>query len=149
MRICLVCSAGGHFFELYSLNPLWEKHDCFWVTFKKEDTQFLLRGEKVYWAYSPTNRSLKNLIRNFYLAANIIPREKPRVIISTGAGVGVPFFYLGRILGIRTLYIESMARTKGLSLTGRLVYPFVHDFFVQWPELARKYRRAVFRGQVV
>jgi beta-1,4-N-acetylglucosaminyltransferase len=149
MRICLVCSAGGHFFELYSLNPLWKQHDCFWVTFKREDTQYLLREGKVYWAYSPTNRNLKNLIRNFFLAAKIIPREKPQMIFSTGAGVGVPFLVIGRILGIRTLYIESMARTNGLSLTGRLVYPFVHDFYVQWPELSRKYRRALFRGQVV
>jgi UDP-N-acetylglucosamine:LPS N-acetylglucosamine transferase len=135
--------------ELYSLNPLWRRHDCFWVTFKREDTQYLLRKEKVYWAHSPTNRNLKNFFRNLYLAAQIIPREKPGMIISTGAGVSVPFFYIGRILGIRTLYIESMARIKGLSLTGRLVYPVVHDFYVQWPELALMYRRAIFRGQVV
>ena len=149
MRICLVCSAGGHFFELYSLNALWRQHDCFWVTFKKEDTQSLLREEKAYWAYSPTNRSFKNLVRNFFLAVKVLSSEKPEAIISTGAGVGVPFLCLGRLLGIRTVYIESMARINGLSLTGRLVYPIVHDFYVQWPELARAYRRAIFRGQVV
>ncbi len=148
MRVCLVCSAGGHFFELYSLTPLWKQHDCFWVTFKKEDTQCLLREEKVYWAYAPTNRSFRNLIRNTWLAAKILPREKPDIIISTGAGVGVPFLILGRALGIHTLYIESLARIKELSLTGRLVYFVVHHFYVQWPDLARKYRRAFYHGQV-
>jgi UDP-N-acetylglucosamine:LPS N-acetylglucosamine transferase len=149
MKICLVCSAGGHFYELYGLNPLWRQHRRFWVTFKKEDTEFLLKNEKVYWAYSPTNRNLKNLIRNFYLAARILPRERPDAIISTGAGVAVPFLYLGRLLGSRTVYIESMARITSLSLTGRLVYPAARDFFVQWPELDGFYSRARFKGQVL
>lgn len=149
MRLCLVCSAGGHFFELYSLHHLWQQHDYFWVTFKKEDTQCLLRERKVYWAYSPTNRSFRNFVRNVWLAARVFRREKPDIIISTGAGVGVPFLFLGRVLGLRTLYIESMARISKLSLTGRLVYPIVHHFYVQWPELAHKYRRALYRGQVI
>jgi beta-1,4-N-acetylglucosaminyltransferase len=149
VKVCLVCSAGGHFFELFSLNYLWKKHDHFWVTFPNQDTQVMLRGETVYWAYSPTNRNLKNLARNFYLAAKIIPRERPRVVISTGAGVAIPFLYLGRLAGARTVYIESLTRIADLSLTGRLVYPIVRDFFVQWPELAGRYRRARFKGQVV
>jgi beta-1,4-N-acetylglucosaminyltransferase len=149
MRICLVCSAGGHFFELFSLNSLWRRDDHFWVTFDKNDTRSLLRGERLYWAYSPTNRNFKNLLRNSYLAAKILPKEKPSVIISTGAGVGVPFLYLGRLMGIQTIYIESLARITNLSLTGRLVYPVVHAFYVQWPELAEKYTRAQFKGQVV
>ena len=97
MKICLVCSSGGHFFELFSLNSLWEKYDHFWVTFPRQDTKSLLQGEKVHWAYSPTNRNLKNLLRNSYLAARVIAKEKPTVVISTGAGVAVPFLYLGRI----------------------------------------------------
>jgi beta-1,4-N-acetylglucosaminyltransferase len=148
MKICLVCSSGGHFFELFSLNSLWEKYDHFWVTFPRQDTKSLLRGEKVYWAYSPTNRNLKNLLRNSYLAARVIAREKPTAVISTGAGVAVPFLHLGRILGLRTVYVESLARVTNLSLTGRLVYPVVHDFIVQWPELAGRFPRARFRGQV-
>ena len=148
MKICLVCSSGGHFFELFSLNSLWERYDHFWVTFPRQDTKSLLQGEKVHWAYSPTNRSLKNLLRNSYLAARVIAREKPTAVISTGAGVAVPFLYLGRILGLRTVYIESLARVTNLSLTGRLVYPVVHEFIVQWPDLAGRFARARFRGQV-
>ena len=149
MKICLVCSSGGHFFELFSLNSLWEKYDHFWVTFPSQDTKSLLRGEKVHWAYSPTNRNLKNLLWNSYLAARVMAREKPTAVISTGAGVAVPFLYLGRLLGLQTVYVESLARITDLSLTGRLVYPVVHDFFVQWPELAGRYGRARYRGQVV
>lgn len=148
-KICLVCSSGGHFFELYSLKSLWSDCNHFWVTFPGKDTQHLLRTEKVYWAYHPTNRSIKNLIRNLFLAWKILLKEKPEIIISTGAGVGVPFLYLGRILGKKTIYIESMARIENLSLTGKLLYPIVQNFFVQWPELTVKYPRAKFKGQVL
>ena len=149
MKICLVCSSGGHFFELYCLRSLWGNSDHFWVTFPGSDTHQLLKGKKVYWAYFPTNRSVKNLIRNLLMAWRILLKEKPSVMISTGAGVSVPFFYLGRILGMKTIYIESMTRINDLSLTGKLVYPVVENFFVQWPELALKYSRAKFSGQVI
>lgn len=149
MKVCLICSSGGHFFELYCLRSLWHNSDHFWVTFPGSDTQYLLKGKKVYWAYSPTNRSIKNLIRNLVMALGILLKEKPSVIISTGAGVSVPFFYLARILGMKTIYIESMTRINDLSLTGKLVYPVVENFFVQWSELAAKYSRAKFSGQVI
>ncbi len=148
MKICLVCSSGGHFFELFRLNLLWQKYDHFWVTFRRQDTMSLLRGEKVHWAYSPTNRNVKNLLRNSYLAARVFAREKPTVVISTGAGLAVPFLYFGRLSGRQTVYVESLARVTDLSMTGRLVYPVVHDFLVQWPELAGRYPRARFKGQV-
>jgi len=149
MKICLVCSAGGHFFELYSLNPVWRSYPRFWVTFNREDTRYLLEGEKAYWAFAPTNRNPKNFLRNFILAAQILFREKPDAIISTGAGVAVPFLYFGWLTGRRTIYIESMTRVTNLSLTGRLVYPVARHFFVQWPQLAGLYRRVRFKGQVV
>ncbi len=149
MKICLVCSSGGHFFELFSLNSLWEKYDHFWVTFPRNDTKTLLRGEKVHWAYAPTNRNIKNLVRNSYLAARVMAAEKPTAVVSTGAGVALPFLYFGRLLGLQTVYIESLARITDLSLTGRFVYPVVQDFLVQWPELAGRYPRARYKGQVV
>ncbi len=149
MKVCLVCSSGGHFCELYSLCEAWEHLDRFWVTFKSQDTCDVLRKEKNYFAFSPTNRSLKNLIRNLFLARRVLSRENPQVILSTGAGVCVPFFLIARLQGIKTVYIESLARIHELSLTGRLVYPFTDEFIVQWPELAERYRRAKYKGQVL
>lgn len=149
MKICLVCSSGGHFFQLYCLKAFWQKYQHVWITFPGEDTRHLLDGEKVYWAYSPTNRSIKNFLLNLNLALRLLRRETPDVVISTGAGVGVPFLLMGRLLGIKTIYIESVTRVHKLSLSARLVYPFVHEMLVQWPELTRKYRKARFEGQVL
>lgn len=149
MKVCLVCSSGGHFYELYCLRGAWSTHERFWVTFLGQDTRYILRDEKVYTAYSPTNRSLKNLIRNLFLAWRVLVKERPRVLVSTGAGVCVPFFFLAPLWGIKTVYIESLARIEELSLTGRLVYRFVDEFIVQWPELAERYGKAKYEGQLL
>ena len=149
MKICLVCSSGGHFFELNCLNSAWEGQESFWVTFNNSDTQRILDDKKWYAAYFPTNRNILNLIRNLWLAQRILQTEKPQVIISTGAGVCLPFFLLAKFKGIKTIYIESMARIHSLSLTGRLIYPLADEFIVQWPELETVYKKAVFKGQVL
>ncbi len=149
MTICLVCSSGGHFYELYRLHEAWKTQPRFWVTFKSQDTQVVLKRERVYSAYAPTNRSLRNFCRNFYLAWKVLAREKPQILVSTGAGVCVPFFIIAKLRGIKTFYIESLARVRQLSLTGRMIYLLADEFLVQWPELAEKYRRAQYRGQLL
>lgn len=149
MKLALVCSAGGHFYELYRLDDIWRSHSHFWVTAKKEDTEELLSDEPVYWSYRPTERHLINLCKNFGLAFTILRRERPDVLISTGAGVGVPFIYVAKLFGIKTIYIESLARIETLSLSGKLIYPVVDRLYVQWPELADKYGKAHFRGAVI
>nr|HID59192.1 UDP-N-acetylglucosamine--LPS N-acetylglucosamine transferase [Desulfobacterales bacterium] len=144
MKLCLVCSSGGHLFEIHSLKDWWGRHERYWVTFKKEDAISLLKGEKVYYAYFPTNRSIKNLIRNSLLALKLLRNGDCNIIVSTGAGVAVPFFYIGKLLGKRTIYIESIARINHLSLTGRIVYPIADVFVVQWPGLRKKYPKSLF-----
>jgi len=148
-KLLLVCSSGGHFYQLFSLRDFWKEYARCWVTFKKDDTIFRLTNERIYWAHEPTNRNLKNLIRNLFLAWKVIAREKPDLIISTGAGVAVPFIYVGRLFRCKTIYIESLTRIHQMSLTGMMVYPLVDDFLVQWREMSRKYNRARFAGRVL
>lgn len=149
MKFCLVCSCGGHVLQLHSLNKLWAEHQRFWVTFPAEDSKYLLRDETIHWAHFPTNRNIKNLIKNLFLAWRLLRKERPDVIITTGAGVAVPFIYIGAMLGIRTIFVESLTRTEGVSLSAKLVYPVVKHLLVQWPELAEKYKKARFEGQVL
>ena len=93
IKVCLVGSSGGHLTHLYMLKPF-GKIKTFWVTFDKEDARSLLNGEKVYPCYYPTNRNIKNLIRNTVVAWKVLHKEKPDLIISCGAAVAVPFFIL-------------------------------------------------------
>lgn len=142
----LVASSGGHLLQLVQLRDEWERQRRAWVTFDKPDARSLLAGEDVSFAYHPTNRNILNLVRNVLLAVRVIRRVRPAAIITTGAGVAVPFCYVGALLGVRVIFIESFSRVTKPSLTARLVYPVANRFFVQWPELVHRFRRAEYRG---
>ena len=148
MKVCLVGSSGGHLTHLYMLKPFWENKERFWVTFDKEDARSLLDGEKMYPCYFPTNRNIKNLIRNTFVALKVLKKEKPDVIISSGAAVAVPFFYLGKLFGAKLIYIEVFDRIDKPTLTGKMVYPIVDKFIVQWDEQKKVYPKAVNLGSI-
>ncbi|KAF7361839.1 UDP-N-acetylglucosamine transferase subunit ALG14 [Mycena venus] len=60
--------------------------------------------------------------------------------------------YVNKFLGLaapRVIYIESFARVESLSLSGKLLYPFVDRFIVQWPQLQTKAKGAEFHGLLV
>ncbi len=147
-KVLLVASNGGHLLQLLQLADLWPQEKRHWVTFKKSDAVSLLSGEGITWAHHPTNRNILNLIRNFGLALRVVRRKEVQAIVTTGAGVAVPFAIVGRLYGINVVYIESMARVTSPSLTGRLIYPFANTFIVQWPELQRFFKRAHCFGTV-
>ncbi|MCC0179224.1 UDP-N-acetylglucosamine--LPS N-acetylglucosamine transferase [Waterburya agarophytonicola K14] len=142
MKILLISSTGGHLNALQKLQSFWQKHECCWVTFKTDSTELLLDAEKVYWAYSPTNRNIPNLFKNLYLAYQVIKKEKPQLVLSTGAGIAVPFIIMAKFCGVKTAFIESFTRVQELSLSARLVLPFLDKLYVQWEELEAKYSKA-------
>ncbi len=134
--------------HLYMLKPFWENKKRFWVTFDKEDARSLLENEQMFFCYYPTNRSLKALFINTKLAWNILKREKPDLIISSGAAVAVPFFYLGKAFGIKTIYIEVFDRINKPTLTGKMVYPIADRFIVEWDEMRKVYPKAINLGSI-
>lgn len=148
MKVCLVGSSGGHLTHLYMLKSFWEKHERFWVTFDKTDARTLLVNEKMYPCYFPTNRSVKALIINTKLAWKVLRKEKPELIISSGAAVAVPFFYLGKLLGAKTIYIEVFDRFDKSTVTGKMVYPVTDKFIVEWEEMKSVYPKAVNLGSI-
>lgn len=148
MKICFACSSGGHLAQLYMLKPFWQDKDRVWVTFDKEDARSLLEGETLIPCYYPTNRSLKALIRNTRLAWKVLRKEKPDLIISSGAAVAVPFFYLAKLRKIKTVYIEIIDRIDKPTLTGRLVYPVTDRMIVQWEEMKKVYPKAICLGSI-
>lgn len=149
MTICIVCSSGGHLFEARRLTSVLQDCSVVWVTFKKEDALTMLKGEEVIFAHHPTQRSLANLAKNFLLAWKVFKSRRIDAVVSTGAGVAVPFLVLGKLQRRKTIYIESVARIHDLSFTGKLVYRFTDYFLVQWPELLEKYPKAIYKGRLL
>lgn len=148
LKVCLVGSSGGHLVHLYMLKPFWQDKDRFWVTFDKEDARSILEGERMIPCYFPTNRNLKALIINTIIAWKTLRKEKPDLIISSGAAVAVPFFYIGKLYGVKTIYIEVFDRIDKATMTGRLVYPVTDRFIVEWPEMIKVYPKAVNLGSI-
>jgi len=145
LRLLLVCSSGGHLSLMDNLRPWWGSHERAWVTFPKDDVKSLLGGERVVWAHHPTTRNIPNAVRNYRLATRVLRDYRPDLVVSTGAGVAVPFFLAARRQGIPRVYIEAFERVDSQTLTGRMCYPISSLFLLQWPEQQRFYPR----GQLI
>lgn len=130
------------------LRGWWSEHERAWVTFDTEDAVDKLAGERVVWAHHPTTRNLRNLLRNTRLAWRLLREFRPDVVVTTGAGVAVPFFWLKKVSGARTIYLEVFDRIDSPTLTGRLCEPVADLFLVQWPEQQEHYRSAELLGSV-
>ena len=133
-RLLFVSSAGGHLAQLLQLEPWWRHHERRWVSFDLPDARSKLDGEDLVFAHHPTTRNLVNLARNTPLARRVLSEFRPHVVISTGAGVALPFFALAKAMGIPTVYLEVYDRIDSRTLTGRLCRPLTSLFCVQWPE---------------
>ena len=148
MKICFVGSSGGHLAHLYMLKPFWKNKERFWVTFDKEDARSLLKDEKMYSVYYPSNRSIKALLINTWRALRILPKEKPDLIISSGAAPAIPFFWIGKLMGAKTVYIKVFDRIDAATIAGKLCYPVTDLFIVEWEEMKKVYPKAINLGSI-
>ncbi len=138
-RTCLAYSSGGHRAELERALAGIAFTDCFHVTFESGRTG--PAGARVHHLCHP-RRSVLRTLANAAQALLVILRERPRLVLTTGADVAVPVLVLGKLLGARTVFVET-GGTVAPSLAGRLCYPFSDLFIVQWPEKLRAFPKAV------
>jgi UDP-N-acetylglucosamine:LPS N-acetylglucosamine transferase len=148
-EVLLVGSSGGHLAQLLALEPWYASRKRSWVTFETPDARSLLDGEDVIWAHYPTTRNLKNLLRNAGLALRVLRRRDVEVVVTTGAGVALPFVALARFRSIPTVYIEVYDRLDSATLTARLCRPFLSAMLVQWEEQRRMYPKATVVGNLL
>ena len=134
MKVGLVCTRGGHLAEMERLFPAVEGHDHFWVVHSEPIPDDRKDAYKIPDLPSPPF----SYLRVFPKILKILRRESPDVILSTGSQVAIPFFIAARLLGIHTIFVESVCRTETLSVTGRISYYLADEFYVQWPHLADK-----------
>lgn len=149
IKLCLVSSGGGHLYQMMYLKKWWKKYDRFWISFKRTEITSQLRGEKKYYAFYPESRNVINAFKNLFIAFKILSYEKPDVIISCGAGIAPPFFYVGKLLGSKLIFIEPIDYIKYPSLSGRLVEPITDHLLVQNREQLQFFRRAKYIGALL
>lgn len=145
----MVTTQGGHLAQLMTLRPWWSEHERLWVSAPTEDARFKLAGEDVVWAAHPTTRNIPNLARNLRIARRVLRDFRPDIVVSAGAGVAVPFFWLARTVGAATVFIEVLDRIDSRTVSGMLCYPRTDLFLVQWAEQKRLWPRSELVGQLL
>ena len=159
LKICLVCSHGGHLIEMLKLTEAFKGHRVFLVTQKREYSVTLHDIHKVYLIpYLVPDFHHKYISRLFLLVEMIIEtlfeliillKERPDIVISTGSEIAIPIFYMAKILRKRVIFIESLCKVNELSSSAKLIYPIVDLLLVQWEPLLKRYSKAKYVGRVI
>lgn len=138
MPVVLAASGGGHLDLLVRIRRAFDDHERIWLTAPgRRADELRAEGERVE-TVSPLDRtrlSPANPSRSALLAL----RLRPRVVVTSGAGMVLPFVQAARMLGARTLFVETMARVTSPSASGYLLAGMASESFVQWPELLAFY----------
>ncbi|MGC1274992.1 MAG: hypothetical protein WBC44_14905 [Planctomycetaceae bacterium] len=146
-KIVAVASRGGHWIQLLRLREAWQGADVVFVTTVPEYRQ-MVKDDR-FRLVVEANRDRK--VRLAFLALQmlwLLLRERPAAVVTTGAAPGYIAVRLGKWLGIRTLWIDSIANAEELSLSGRLASRHADAVLTQWSHLARP-NVAEFRGAVI
>jgi UDP-N-acetylglucosamine transferase subunit ALG13 len=150
LKLCLAGSGGGHVRQLLDLEPIWSRHDAFFVTedtalghsvAEKHRTHFVAHVAVGQAKLGKPGRMIAAGLRNLVQSARAIWKERPDMVISTGAGAVFFALLWARIFGARVVVIDSFARFDRPSLFARIARPFAHHLVVQsaalgnvWPE---------------
>ncbi len=149
-KICFICSGGGHFEEIKQLNLVRNKYDYYFVFPKNQST--LSYKDKKYFVVDFYRKNRIAFIFRFLVTSIeqlcIFIKEKPDIVITTGAGVVIPTCMYAHFSKKKLIYIESIARVHSLAKTGKFLYRYADLFIVQWEELLKYYPNAIYGGWI-
>ena len=147
IKICLISSHGGHLRELLDATAE-VKGDKYFVTQKAMHTAEILAGERHYFILDP-HLSWGKYAVNLLQSLKHVLRERPELVIASGAGIVIPSVLLCRfLLKSKIIFIELSANVVNPSRTGKFLYRFADLFLIQWPSLQEHYPRAVYCGLI-
>jgi UDP-N-acetylglucosamine--N-acetylmuramyl-(pentapeptide) pyrophosphoryl-undecaprenol N-acetylglucosamine transferase len=151
-RTLMVASTGGHLEQLYRLRQrfLPELQEVEWATFDTGQSRYLLADEIVHYVPFVKPKDMRGTLQSSVAAAHLLGQQRFSRVISTGAAVAVPFIGRARALGMAAHYIESAARSEGLSMSGSMVshIPGVRLYgqYPGWTAGRFQFRGSVFDG---
>ena len=146
-KILAVASPGGHWTQLLRLRPAFAGHDVVFATTLADS-----RGEVPEYRFRllpDANRNSRwRLLALIVVTFLVVLRERPDVVISTGAAPGYFAIRFAHYLGARTLWLESIANPEEPSLSTKLVRPYADLMLTQWPHMAQP-EGPFYRGSVL
>ena len=149
-KLCFAASSGGHFEQISMLKPLMEKYDSFVVT---EETAYkaVIKGQKMYYMHQVNRREKLMplwMLVNTMRSIRIMVSEKPDVVITTGVLAMIPLCLLTKLFHKKLIYIESFAKVSSPTQTGKLLYKYADQFYVQWESMKKFYPNAIYLGGI-
>ena len=149
-KICFAASSGGHFEQILLLKPLTKEYESILVT---EKTNYgLPKSEiKTYFLEQVNRRELSapvRILKNTWISFKILKDESPDIIITTGVLAVVPLCILAKLMRKKLIFIESYAKIRSGTKTGKLLYHFADHFIVQWESMKEVYPNAYVAGSI-
>lgn len=135
--------------QLLKVAASWAGRDVFFVTTTEVLRNELSKLGDVYVVGECNHQHPLRVFKVLFKCISIIFRQRPMVIISTGAAAGCMLCFLGKLLGAKVVWIDSITNVEKMSLSGRMVHCIADVLLVQWPELADKYKKAEYVGAVI
>lgn len=145
-KILAVASGGGHWIQLMRLKPAFEGHNLVYLS-THDGYKKLVEGSAFYKVTDANRWNKLKLLKMAFEVRKVVMKEKPDVIISTGAAPGLFAILWGRLIGSRTIWLDSIANVEKLSMSGRIIKPFAHLHLTQWEHLANN--STLFKGNVI
>ena len=145
-KILAISSSGGHWTQLMRVTPSFKGHEVIFISTLNGYAKSV-QNNKFYLVSDASAWSKFGLIILFFQLLKIIIKERPKIVISTGAAPGLFAIVIGRILGARTIWLDSIANNEELSRSGKLAIPFTHLHLTQWEHLANNKTRCL--GKVI
>lgn len=150
IKICFAASSGGHYEQITMLKPLMDKYDSFIIT-EKTKYKSEVAGKNMYYL-KQVNRKDKlvffYLISNFFKSLKIFIAEKPDVVVCTGVLAMIPMCLIAKWAGKKLIYIESFAKVTTPTETGKLLYKYADQFYVQWESMLDVFPNAIYLGGI-
>ncbi len=145
-----ISSGGGHWVELLRLSPAFENADISYATVDKIYLEFLKNHNySAFYTFSDVTRwnKFKWALTALQILV-VLLRARPDIVISTGALPGYMALRLSKLLGARTIWLDSIANANELSASGMHVSKYADLYLTQWEHLARD-KGPIYRGAVL
>lgn len=136
-RLLALASGGGHWVQLQRLRPAFEGFETSYVSMFPSYAE-QVSGSRYYMVPDASRFDLVSFAPVLFKALTIMLRERPRAVVTTGSAPMLAFILLGRLIGARTLWVDSIANSERMSSSGRLAKKLAHRVISQWPEVAAK-----------
>jgi len=141
-----ISSSGGHWVQLMKITEGLSNCELIYIS-TDESLKSQVKQSTFYKVLDANMWSKMKLVKLFFQMFFIILKVRPKVIISTGAAPGFFGVFVGKLLGIKTIWIDSIANSDELSLAGIKVVKLATYTLTQWRHLESN--NVIFKGSVL